>query len=364
MRELLQEIVSLQLEYDSTNTAAMQRRGALVRRTLPRELAQIGIRLRTAMGPYGDDARAQGKDNMGKMARIPWIRWHSKSRSPAPTKGWYVVYLFNPDGSGVSLCLSHGSTKFDGSGFINRSDAEAAELMAWGSDVLKTDINRIEGIRHGIALGRFPLAVGYQRTTLFSKFYPSGAIPSDADLEDDLLSFVRPLAKLYQAQDEGIEPTPPSPESLAVRETIDGFVAPLSAGSTGQGWGLPGPIRKLVERAAMKQAAQWLKAQGFKFRDVSAGDCCDFRARKDGQNWVIEVKGTTGGPGSIFLTRNEVALHRRSHPLNALVVVHGLSVSKDGTRVTGGELVAFYPWQLDEDRLSSVCYEYRLGKTG
>src|SRR5262245_33203446 len=98
----------------------MERRGILIRRTLPEDLESQGLALRAALGKYGVDAKAEGKDNQGQMSRIPWVRWFSNSRSPSATSGWYVVYLFHPDASGVSLCLSHGSTQIVGTGFVNR----------------------------------------------------------------------------------------------------------------------------------------------------------------------------------------------------------------------------------------------------
>jgi hypothetical protein len=141
--------------------------------------------------------------------------------------------------------------------------------------------------------------------------------------------------------------------------TLDDFVQGMNA-SKGQGRGLTGPERKLVENEAMRQARQWLEAEGFEFKDVSKVDSCDFRARRRGEEWVIEVKGTTGGPKSVLLTANEVALHVSNHPRNALLIVHGIALSEDGTSVHGGELLAVAPWALEEDRLKPVCYEYRV----
>lgn len=101
------------------------------------------------------------------------------------------------------------------------------------------------------------------------------------------------------------------PDALALDNIVQSIVAPLRL-RKGQGRGLSGPERRLVEIEAMRQARQWLTREGFKFKDVSADESCDFRAERNGEKWVIEVKGTTEGPGSILLTANEVALHRRA----------------------------------------------------
>ena len=342
----------------------MVERGLLIRHTLRDELRLLAPRLRRAMGRFDDDADAEGRDHTGQRSRIPWVRWHSKSRSPSATQGWYAVYLFHPDGSGVSLCLSHGSTSIEGGDYVNRSPAEAAELVAWASDVLRDEFSGDPSVQRGVTLGKFPLAVGYQRTTVFSKLYADGDIPRDDLLLADLVGFVRPLAKLYRALDHGLQPGTPNPEVRELRRAVEEAAGSFKRGGrgkgVGQGRGLSPEARKAVELHAMARACEWLAAHGFEFTDVSSRDCCDFRAKRDDEEWVIEVKGTTGGPETVLLTPNEVELHRNSHPRNALLVVHGISVSADGTRATGGELFTLCPWQLEEERLSSICYEYRL----
>ena len=129
----------------------------------------------------------------------------------------------------------------------------------------------------------------------------------------------------------------------------------------GQGRGLTGPERKLIEKEAMHRAELWLTEQGFEFENVSAGESCDFRAQRNGEEWVIEVKGTRGGPDSVLLTAKEVAVHRSCHPRNALLIVYGIVLSWDGTKVLrGGSLVPYAPWALDVNRLEPIGYKYRF----
>lgn len=150
-------------------------------------------------------------------------------------------------------------------------------------------------------------------------------------------------------------------DRLALDDLIRSVTAPLKPSKTGQGWGLTGPLRKLVEYTAMAKAKQWLKDEGFEFEDVSSKESCDFRAQKLGDEWIVEVKGTTGGPDSVLLTANEVALHRKIHPLNVLLIVHGIKLSQDGTSVLDdGELMVIKPWGIVEELLKPICYEYRL----
>lgn len=360
MREVLQEIIELQRDYSPSNTPAMKRRGRLVRRALPDELRRLSPQLRAAMGPYGHDAEVEGRDNTGRMSWVPWVRWHSSSRSPSAQSGWYVVYLFHPDASGVSLSLSHGSTQMHGNSYVPRTHAEVAKLMAWAPGIVGDAFAVDPDVRSGIQLGREGLSKAYERTTLFSKFYADGHLPPDDVLEADLVRFAGALADLYRAAEWGQEPGAENPEVTAARASVETAANPHRRGRSGQGRGLPADQRKVVELEAMKRARRWLINQGFTCRDVSANQCCDFRAQRGGEEWVIEVKGTTGTLRSVLLTPNEVELHRAKYPRNALIVVHGLSLSEDGRRATGGELAAYCPWPLDEQRLRSVGYEYNL----
>lgn len=342
----------------------MVERGLLIRHALRDELRRLAPRLRRAMGRFGDDGDAEGRDHTGQRSRIPWVRWYSKSRSPSATQGWYVVYLFHPGGSGVSLCLSHGSTNIEGGDYVNRSVAEAAELVTWAVDVLRDDFAGDPAVRRSVTLGKFPLAVGYERTTVFSKFYADGQIPRENTLVADLLSFVRPLAKLYRASDYGLQPGTPSPEVRELRRAIEeatGSNRRRGGKGRGQGRGLSPEARKAIELHAMDRAKAWLAERGFEFTDVSTRDCCDFRASRGGEEWVIEVKGTTGGPETILLTPNEVELHRNSHPRNALLVVHGITLSDSGRQASGGDLLELSPWKLEDKRLTATAFEYRLG---
>ncbi|RWQ57821.1 DUF3578 domain-containing protein [Mesorhizobium sp.] len=359
MRETLQEIVGLQAKYSANQTPEMKQRGILIRRQLPAEMEARRTALQAALGKFGLDAKAEGKDNQGQMSRIPWVRWFSTSRSPSATSGWYVVYLFHPDGSGVSLCLSHGSTQIVGTGFVNRSDAEVAELMRWAASVLGSEFGADPGVRLGVELGTFDLARGYERTTVASKFYPRGRIPPDDVLFADLVRFMGPLAKLYAAQEAGIAPGSISAEMQGLYDDLEKLASPIKDRPKGQGR-LSAPMRKLVELHAMAIAERWLRDEGFEYKNVSTTDSCDFRARRGGEDWVIEVKGTTGGLTSVLLTRNEVALHRASHPRNALLVVHGIRLLEGETSPKGGDLAVFSPWRLEDDRLSALAFEYRL----
>ena len=338
----------------------MMLRGELVRDALRLEMSEWRFEIARALGRYGDDLDIKGSDGSGRKAVIPWARLYSRRMAPAPTKGWSISYLFHPDGAGVSLCLIHGSTTGEGRTFKGLGRAEAAELVGWGRSIVRNDLSHDEAVRTGVVLGRQHLATAYERTALFSKFYADGSIPSDEALVGDLTLFSGALAKLYRADEAGMTPGSSSPEVMQILQLAEEMATPFKPARRGQGWGLDAAAKRAVELRAMRVAEEWLSREGFAFTDVSSTDSCDFRAQRDGADWVIEVKGTTGGPKNILVTRNEVALHRASHPLNALLVVHGIKLDKSATSATGGVLLAITPWLLEDDRLEPTSYEYRL----
>lgn len=109
----------------------------------------------------------------------------------------------------------------------------------------------------------------------------------------------------------------------------------------------------------MEEAEAWLESNKFTaISNVSANESCDYRAIRDGVEHVIEVKGTTGGLGSIYLTRNEVALHQHKHPHSVLIVVHGIQWRADRKAAVGGTLKAFDPWLIDEAALVATMFTY------
>jgi len=359
MKQWINEVIKLQLEYSSKNTPEMERRGQLIRNKIPQEIITHGVKLRSVLGSVGEDATAEGSDATGRKTFVPWVRWYSVGHSPSAQQGWYIVYLFHPNGEGVSLCLSHGSTEMQNGSYVSRSDAEVDSLMTWAAGIVGSEFIGDVNVKRGLSLGGKDLAQAYERTTVFSKFYPRGSVPTDQKLIDDIARFCVPLRKLYEAQDRRLTPGSRNPEASDAEVEIEKIAAPLR--TTGQARGLTAGERKLVELRAMYLAKKWLREQGFTFEDVSAREACDFRAKRNGQDFIIEVKGTTGNLSNVLLTRNEVALHRQSYPLNALLVVWGIELIKSEIpNADGGELAVFSPWQLMDDRLTPLCFEYRL----
>lgn len=362
---MLSEVLQLQLEFSSENTPEMDRRGQLVRNLIPQELREWHAVSTEAVLPFKGRLNVQGRDGTGRKTFVPWIRVHSPELSPSAQKGWYVVYLFHADGGGVSLCVSHGSTSFNGRDFVPRSDQEVSQLMAWARGLLGTQAQLL-GFEEGVDLGSSDgLSGPYERTTAFSRMYPVNALPTNEQLQTDLQRAVGLLGQLYHAIELGRAPETVAPEIQEAEAQVEAIASPRRKQSTtsGQGFGLSAAQRKVVENRAMLLAKEWLEAHGFRdVEDVSTKRSCDYVAWKGDIEHVVEVKGTTAGFGTILLTANEVELHREAHPHNLLIVVHDIDLLDMRTQASGGQVRAIEAWEVDTTVLRPLSYSCKLNE--
>jgi hypothetical protein len=361
VRSLLERVLDLQQEHSSLNTPAMQERGVLIRNSIPEWLRERESELRHSFNGFQWRLAVQGKDGTGPKSYVPWVRLYNPEFSPSAQLGWYVVYLFRPDGEAVALCISHGSTRWDGSTFKPRSPVEAAELMTWSRDLLSLEA-KVLGLSPGVDLGRHGLASAYETTTAFSKMYARDSIPNNEVLQQDCKEALGLLSKVYRQVELGRAPQSLSPEEAEVAKATEEIARPNSTfvAQTGQAIGLSPRERRLVEDRAMHVASEWLSDNGFGWRDVHKKKPYDFHADKDGKAYVVEVKGTTGAPASVILTKNEVQVHREQFPLNILLIVHGIELSEDRQRATGGIMHPIEPWEIAETKLEPLSYRYVL----
>ena len=127
--------------------------------------------------------------------------------------------------------------------------------------------------------------------------------------------------------------------------------------------GLTAWQRKAVEVRAMDVAAAFCAARFSATTDVSKSESFDFRCHDSaGVEWHVEVKGTTGPGESILLTPNEVR-HAVDFPNTILIIVSGITL-KPGPGGTwtarGGQRRVIEPWELDQQRLSPLGFEYSV----
>jgi MoxR-like ATPase len=122
----------------------------------------------------------------GAWATIPWLGFFDPRETKTPQRGVFVVFRFRADGSGVYLTLAEGF----GEGGGRAGSAKRRQSMAARKPLLR-------GLLPELA-ERFRLddevdlrsdnakAKAYEQSAIAHKLYERGALPSDAEIEDDL----------------------------------------------------------------------------------------------------------------------------------------------------------------------------------
>lgn len=360
---LFEEVLQLQIVHSPNNTPEMARRGELIRKEIPEIIREWPESQQGAAFPFKGRLNVQGRDGTGLKTFVPWVRVHSPELSPSAQNGWYVVYLFHQDGKGVSLCLSHGSTRFDGGDYRPRSIEETKGLMKWANGLLEGQFEPL-GFRTGVVLNsKEKLSKAYEKTTVCSKTYSATAIPNDDVLQKDLNKAVSLLGELYRSAELGRSPESEEPEIAQASDAVSAISRPQVAkvGGRGQGFKLSTEERAAVEARAMDAARTWLDDNGYeKIRDVSAKESCDFWAEKAGVAKFVEVKGTTGRGESILLTANEVELHRTLFPDTLLILVYEIELIESRTKAVGGRLRVIEEWDIENAELKPLSYVCNL----
>ena len=355
----LRRILELQKLYTPTKSEPMDERGQLIKHDLPDWLnSKLYL-----FNPNHliQDLEVEGQDGIGNKSRVPWVRVYSASRSPKAPIGWYVVFLFSESGEDFYITLGHGSTKpsinFEANGvMVHRSESEMAELVAWGrSKILgvQTQYPKLLTEIH-LSDNKNSLGVAYERSTLFAYQYKAQHLPSDDELIEDIKSLV-------DANDPAI-PGAPSQEMEAVAEAVLAAAGKSRYDRKQGGNRLSAKENRAIELHAVQLAIQHFKGSGWEtVEDVGDKKSYDIHCAKGDDILYVEVKGTTSFGNSVVITRNELLVHREQYPNNALFVVSKIQLQKgDDPIASGGEISIRQPWQILDEDLNPVAYDYSL----
>jgi hypothetical protein len=149
-------------------------------------------------------------------------------------------------------------------------------------------------------------------------------------------------------------------QSPEVQEAAE-VVSELAGRTTrDQGFQQSPAVRIAVEQRAMDLAIQHYQSKGWNVDpSVARSNCFDLLCRRGGDVLHVEVKGTQGDGREVLLTPNEVDHARREFPWAALVVVSNIAVTDQGRPLaTGGDLMVFEPWKIDDGQLRPIGFTY------
>jgi len=353
--ETLKSICELQPSYSSENTPAMQQRGHLIRHVLRDQFRALEDKLSDALGPYAAEFDVEASDGIGRKTEAPWIRIFSRSMSPAPTSGFYVVVHFARDGTGVYVTVGCGSTIWKGGDLVAESDEALKQRTDWGRGVILEHFGTLAPFTDQMSLGaKAPLPRTFEKATCVAKRLSPETL-QEREFVNLLVGATERLREIYEAQRIGRDVTPADIDA----EEVDTAANPARPKRAGQGLRLSAEERRAIELRAMDVARTWLQKEGYKVTDRSKNRSYDFDAVGAAAKLKIEVKGTTSDPDDeIFMTKNEVELHRKERGSTGLIIVSKIRLDRaDGVvTATGGHLRADIGWNVDEWYLAPMAY--------
>jgi MrcB-like, N-terminal domain/Domain of unknown function (DUF3883) len=307
----------------------------------------------------------KGKDGTGRKTVIPWVRIYSESRSPHPTAGWYVVYLFSGLGGAVYLSLNQGTMVWHraegGSGYyLEQPHDNLVARSDWARAVIAPSLALRADLHAKIDLesrGR-DFAAPYSAGNVTAIRYPVDDLPDEALTDADLRFMLGLLGAVYEASELGAPGETP-PEVVDAEEEAVERSSPLRAHLP---FRLSHAERVAIERRAVDVAADALEADGWSVHDVGSVKPHDLEARRgDAELWV-EVKGTTSAGDEVILTRGEVLDYGGKYPDTMLAIVTSIALdrSADPPVASGGTLRTIRPWRIDPEDLTAVSYRYSV----
>lgn len=356
MKDTLVQICALQPQYSSANTAEMQERGRLIRTILSQDLRDRLPRLQAAFDPVIDDLAVDASDGMGRKTEAPWVRLFSKTLSPNPREGFYLVIHFTANGSAVYITVGCGSTVWSGGDLRPVSNMELQRRTSWARSIVEQKWRTTAPFLDEIHLGaKASLPQTFEKATAFAKRIDVADLER-ADLDGLLFAACERLGEIYLAQMMSKDVSQGDQDS----DEVAAIARPLRAARRRQGTRLSAADRKAVELQAMRLATEYLTAEGYVCKDMSATESFDILASKAGLAVKIEVKGTTSDLcDSVLMTKNEVALHQSEKGQTGLLIVSRIVIEKGSevSKATGGVLEALIGWDIDQWKADAIAFQ-------
>lgn len=148
--------------------------------------------------------KAIGSPGKGNWTSCPWIAILDTLITETPQKGYYPVFLFKSDMTGVYLSLNQGVTDI-----IETYKREAKEVLQLRAEDFRAKIN----YQHSEFLTKIKLesntknAKHYEAGNIIAKYYPSNNLPSSSELKSDIRTFLDIYEKIAYSDNSFSEHT-------------------------------------------------------------------------------------------------------------------------------------------------------------
>ena len=141
------------------------------------------FRTKTNLPP--NDYKFQGSIGQGNLSEIPWLCVFDREISESARKGYYIVYLFKANLSGLYLSLNQGWTQYEEMIQNNQNRIHAARENASTAQKMLRSLQDFS--QDSITLDASgDLGKGYEHCNICSKYYSAADLPSDEVLINDL----------------------------------------------------------------------------------------------------------------------------------------------------------------------------------
>jgi 5-methylcytosine-specific restriction protein A len=128
--------------------------------------------------------KVEGSIGKTNFAQVPWICVFDLDITESAQEGYYIVYLFKADMSGLYLSLNQGWTQYESAYTQNVARLKIKKNSLQARKRLKSigdfELKEIE------LLATRPLGKGYELGNICSKYYSADNIPDDSQLINDL----------------------------------------------------------------------------------------------------------------------------------------------------------------------------------
>jgi 5-methylcytosine-specific restriction protein B len=246
VRDELRKVLEAQRQFSAQKTSAMdERRAALFE-------ACDQIRTMLTGKNWADGLEVGAKDGAGSKSRVPWIRVFDRKRSPSPTSGYYVVFLFRGDGDGVYLSVNQGTQDWN-AGHLGSQPQDAIQLRAadarnrWKNSGIPW-IGAAAEIDLRVPKGSMPK--NYELGNVAAVLYQHEDLPDD----DSLCEALEKAVAIYRSVDTDLDEPQNTPKPV---EALPPPATPLVI--------TPPDLATIV-----KQAADALEAAGLRFGNDTA----------------------------------------------------------------------------------------------
>lgn len=187
MRENLLEILNNYIQFFGDNRNDITRK---IKNDLPKIIFDIIAQ--------PDRYLVRGSYGAGNWANVPWVGIFDLLITDSPKTGYYPVFLFRDDMSGVYLSLNQGVTGIHEK--YKRNTKEVLQLKARDyvlgiDDFFGFNTEKINLKRNQTTNSRLPSL--YEVGNIVSKFYSSNNLPSDEDLQKDLKNILLIYQQIY-----------------------------------------------------------------------------------------------------------------------------------------------------------------------